>query len=362
METKSEFRMATEQDADLETYDHTKLSAVNTCPTWGILRYDMHKRMPSAGRALALEAGSAMHECFAYIRLVSLIEQHQDKSRTFQEQLWYYHGTRLFGQERLAHIDSVIQEASDVIDVAKRGSIAVLDTSGYYDDPRDRRRTLSNMEECIYAYINRWQWQHRVWMRDEDDATSDIGIEIPFDVVVEIRGDVETTTFRLTGRIDGIHYNGRNELSCHDNKTASRLNDAWSQSFLLSHQITGYCVAATVFTGQPVHNAEILGLALPLPKTYDFGGYIREPVTRHDWHYKRWVDWMVHTVAMVRQYKDNPYDAPKYTHSCNRYFRPCSFIPFCDSDPVEQRTIVEEMVVEEWSPLAKPILDGIGSE
>ena len=32
-------RMATEDDAHLPAYDHTKLSAVNTCPTYGIIRY-----------------------------------------------------------------------------------------------------------------------------------------------------------------------------------------------------------------------------------------------------------------------------------------------------------------------------------
>jgi hypothetical protein len=222
------------------------------------------------------------------------------------------------------------------------------------------------MEEAIYVYVNRWHWDHPVWMRDASDPTSDVGIEIPFDVRVQItssaRAEVETTTFRLTGRIDGIHWNTRHELTIHDNKTASRLNDAWSQSFLLSHQVTGYCVAATVFAQHPVNNAEILGLALPLPKTYDFGGYIREPVSRHEWHYSRWVDWLVHTIAMARQYKDNPYDAPKYTHSCNRYFRPCSFIPFCDTDPEEQHRIVDEMVTDEWSPLQKQVLDGIGNE
>jgi hypothetical protein len=53
MERQANFRLATEQDAELETYDHTKLSAINTCPTWGILRYTMHKQMPSTGRALA---------------------------------------------------------------------------------------------------------------------------------------------------------------------------------------------------------------------------------------------------------------------------------------------------------------------
>lgn len=368
MENIARFRLATSEDMALDTYDHTKLSAINTCPTWGILRYAMHKKMPSAGRALALEAGSAMHECFAFIRLVSLVEQQQllGKSAEFQDALWCYHGTRLFGAERLEHIDQVIQEADNVVDVAKRGSIAVLDTSGYYDDPRDRRRTLSNMEECIYAYINRWRWDHRVWMRDEDDPTSDVGIEIPFDVVTTIRTTgaiiVPQLAFRLTGRIDGIHWNTTNELTVHDNKTASRLNDAWSQSFLLSHQITTYCAAATVFTQHSVHNAEVLGLALPLPKTYDLGGYVREVVSRHQWHYDRWIDWLVHTIQLARQYKDNPYDAPKYTHSCNRYFRPCSFIPFCDADPIEQRTIVSEMETDVWSPLATPVVDGIGNE
>jgi hypothetical protein len=38
-----ECRMATDADLALEAFDHTKLAAINTCPTWGILRYQMHK-------------------------------------------------------------------------------------------------------------------------------------------------------------------------------------------------------------------------------------------------------------------------------------------------------------------------------
>jgi hypothetical protein len=40
-----------------------------------------------------------------------------------------------------------------------------------------------------------------------------------------------------------------------------------------------------------------------------------------------------------------------FTHSCNRYFRPCSLIPFCASDREEQERIIAEMVTDEWSPL-----------
>ena len=353
----------TQPDQDhLDTYDHTKLSAINTCPTFGILRYQMHKRMPASGRAMALEAGSAMHEVFAFVRLITLMqaldETHEEQ---FVSTVWNFHGARLFGAERLALIKDVIRDATDAVDVCKRGAIAVLDTGTFYDEPRDKRRTLSNLEECCYAYINRWRWTDLVWMRDLRDPCSDVGIEIPFDIVVSITGD-DILQFRLTGRIDGIHWNAKRNLVVHDNKTASRLGEAWSMAQSMSHQYTGYCIAASVFTQHVVNDCDVLGLAIPLPKTYDLGGYIREPVFRAVHHYQRWISWLVHTVRMTQQYKDDPFGAPKYTHSCNRYFRPCSMIPFCYADDAEQHTILEEMETNEWSPLNKEILDGIGSE
>jgi hypothetical protein len=198
-------------------------------------------------------------------------------------------------------------------------------------------------------------------MRDPGDPTSDVGIEIPFDLVVAITGN-DNITFRLTGRIDGIHWQADKRLTMHDNKTASRLNDAWSMAQNMSHQYTGYCIAASVFTQHDVSRADVLGLAIPLPKTYDFGGYMRESVYREPHHIRHWITWLVHTVNMTRAYLDNPYDAPKYTHSCNRYFQPCSLIPFCHADDNEQQHILSEMVDNEWSPLAKPILDGVGIE
>jgi len=357
------FRQATEADNDLECYDHTKLAAINTCPTWGILRYQMHRRMPMVGRALALEAGKAMHQVFAFVRLVSLCDQcHQrGHDKDYVDKLWAYHGTRLFGYERFQHLQSVVSEAEDLVDVAKRGSIGVLDTSGFYDDPRDKRRTLSNMEECCYAYINRWRWDHPVWMRDLSDPTSDVGIEIPFDVVCTIAGE-RYLKFRFIGRIDGIHYDANNRLTVHDNKTASRLGDAWTMAQEVNHQYTGYCVAAQVFTQDVVSRCDVLGLAIPLPRSYDYGGFAREGMQRDIHHIERWLQWLVHTITLTRQYTDNPFAAPKYTHSCNRYFRPCSFIPFCYSNDEDQRHMITEMEIDEWSPLNKEVLEGVGNE
>jgi hypothetical protein len=358
-----ECRMATDADLALEAFDHTKLAAINTCPTWGILRYQMHKSVRLEGRAMALEAGGAMHEVFSWVRLASLVAQQEERGRDqqFIDQLYKFHGTRLFGHERLAHIDSQIRDENIISEVCKRGAIAVLDSGGFHDDPRDKRRTMSNLEEAAFAYINRWRFDHPVWIRDGEDPTSDVGIEIPFDVVVSITG-MDMLRFRLTGRIDGIHYDGLGRLTIHDNKTASRLNDAWSMSQQINHQYTGYCVAASVFTQQVVSNAEVLGLAIPLPKTYDFGGFMKEPMQRHQHHIKRWLAWLVHTIQLANLYHHDPINAPKYTHSCNRYFRPCSLIPFCYGDDNEQQQFMEEMVDDEWSPLTKLVLDGVGNE
>lgn len=359
---QASFRLATSDDVELETYDHTKLSAVNTCPTWGITRYQMHKKMPGEGRAMALEAGTAMHQVFAFVRLVTLMNQldARDKPPEFTRRIWEHHGRRLFGEDRLGLIHEEIKNAEDVIDVCKRGAVAVLDTSGFYDDPRDKRRTLSNLEECAYAYINRWRWDHPVWVRDPDDPVSDVGIEIPFDLVVDIDG-ISDLRFRLTGRIDGIHWDALHRLTVHDNKTASRLGDAWTMAQQTNHQYTGYCVAASVFAQHVVSNCDVLGLAIPLPRTYDFGGFTREPMSRYQHHIDRWVHWLVHTISLTREYQNDPIRAPKYTHSCNRYFRPCAMIPFCYADDEEQKQILDEMVHDEWTPLAgKEVLDGVG--
>jgi len=353
--------MTTDADKHLETYDHTKLAAVNTCPTFGIIRYQMHKTMPGLGRAMALEAGTAMHEVFAWIRLCTLGTQLEDRPEEFVDRTRMHHGIRLFGAERYNHLRKEVQSAGDLLEATRRGAIAVLDTSGFYDDPRDRRRTMSNLEECAYAYIGRWRWDHPVWMRDPNEPTSDVGIEIPFDIVVETSG-LDMVPFRLTGRIDGIHWDGLKRLTVHDNKTASRLGDAWAQSQTINHQYTGYCVAASVFAQDVVNNCDVIGLAIPLPKTYDFGGFDRVPMTREQHHLKRWLHWLVHTVMLTRLWANDPIHAPKYTHSCNRYFRPCMMIPFCDGDDEEQRRILNEMVTDEWSPLNKVVLDGVGNE
>ena len=57
-------------------YDFTKLTAINTCPTFGVLRYALHRTevpMTASGRNLAIEAGKACHDFFAAVRMWTLL-------------------------------------------------------------------------------------------------------------------------------------------------------------------------------------------------------------------------------------------------------------------------------------------------
>lgn len=339
-------RLTTADDMDYPAYDNTRLQAVNTCPTWGQLRYGMHKSMSHGGRAMPLEMGSAAHEVFAAVRLWQLRHYQQHVA------LSDFHGPRLFGITRYQAMLTAVDPREDDRSQSLGFCLSALETSGFYDDPSDRRRTYTNLEEACIAYIDRWDWNRMpVWIRDEDDPQSDVGIELPFDITLSfVLKDGNTIHYRFIGKADGLHTKG-GDIVLHENKTASRLDEAWRQSFHLNSQPTGYMLALGVWAQQAITKGEIYGLCVPLPKNYDFGGIVREPITREVHHFERWFDWFLHTASLDQQYKDNPYGAPRYTHSCNRYFRPCSFIPFCDASDEDQRQIVTEMAVDEWSPL-----------
>jgi hypothetical protein len=359
-------RLATAADAHLPLYDYTTLSAMNTCPTWGILRYGLGKTFANSARPLALEFGAAMHDAFAAIRLLQL----------YQVQGYPQHASHravtLLGASRWHEIIQEYDPKDEPRANAFRMGVTALRNNGYVNDEKDKKRTIENGEEALASYLNDWDFdEHKVWIQDKNNPLALVGCEIIFDLVIEFICDrvlfeilnpppqcweklSETTyvvRFRYAGRIDGLHVHGNSERPfVHENKTAARLDEAWKQSFSISHQITGYCVAATIIMRQHVSDAYAIGLQIPQPRGY-FGGVVWEPVHRGTHNYERWLQWLVHTLEGVWRYDNDPIHAPKYSHSCNRYFRPCSFIPFCYGDEGDQQNTLEQMVEDKWTPL-----------
>lgn len=353
-----------EDVSHLEAFDFTKMNAVNTCPRWGIIRYGLHKVMPTKSRSMALEAGSACHEVFSAVRIFDLLEyghilygdDADIKARQCARSLFGrkdYDGSIIYDRaDEMLRLFK--EEGEDERTRVLRGCLYILESSGYEDDPNDKRRTLDKLSEACIAYIDRHEFGKSLpYIRGDF-----VGIEVPFNLVVTYVCDIGNNlnvhrSIRLTGRIDGFHCyrNDLNTPMVEENKTASRLNDAWEMSFDMSHQVTGYCVAASTILGTLVNRALIRGLAIPQPRVYDAGGLSNPFVQRHPHHYEEWTRWVMHTVETFFRWKDDPLHSPTYTGSCNRYFRPCSYIPLCAADEEERQEYFEMMVEDEWSPL-----------
>jgi hypothetical protein len=153
------------------------------------------------------------------------------------------------------------------------------------------------------------------------------------------------------GRIDGLHTMGPGGavVVC-ENKTASRLSDVWRMAFSISHQVTGYMIAAQCIADEPVNNALVMGVQIPLPRDM-FDGVNFELVTRTNSDRIRWCEWFFHSSDMFETYLYHPTEAPRYSHSCNRFFSACQFIPFCALERVEQTHALMQMREERWNPL-----------
>lgn len=346
---------AREEHKDWPIYDNTRLVAVNTCPRWAGVRYGHSKSMGAAsGRALALEAGAACHHAFAAVRLFQLYQTHPEHAK--------HHAKRLFPrgeafQEILAMINS---DGLDEFQIMGELSGIALEYSQYYDDPMDKKRTVTNMVESLAKYCSRYDIRRKIWVEDEDRPDKLVGIEIPFDIIITCQSRMngaKPVAVRFVGRIDGISIDNDQTL-LEENKTTSQINQSWIAQWHMAHQLTGYMIVAARLTHKPCNQAEVHGLALPQPKSSPYDGYVIEHTTRNATQFNQWLQWFFSSVTAFNEARDNWIDAPTYTHSCTRYFRECSMIPLCTADRDEQQQIFDnEMHIDEWNPLAEDIAE-----
>lgn len=356
----------------IKMYDYTKLTAINTCPTWGVLRYALHKTdvpMTYSGRMLAAECGHACHEFFAALRFWHLTNSTDPNDDARLMQIDKY-GIKGFGMDRWTSMLAIPQD-SDRVNNAQLFALDALHTSGYYDDPSDRKRTMANMELSCMAYAQQYL-QSNLPVAVRGDL---IGIEIPFVLEVKATKYANTGHFNLAhkgefiedvesesiayycGRIDGVHEYG-DGLAVAENKTAASLNAAWSTSFSISHQVTGYTIAGSCIFNEQINNAIVMGVQIPLPRDV-FNGIKFEPLSRTESDRLRWCEWFFEGVATYERYIDSPTQAPRYSHSCNRFFSACQFIPFCSMTREEQVDALDQMRVDEWSPLDHLVEDEV---
>lgn len=332
-----------------ELWSNSRLVDVNTCPIYGVVH---KKRVYGTARAMALEAGSAMHEIFAAIRLwqIGWEQGYHDHMN--------YHGDTMFGErwhEANAHaLEHVRDPKSDPHQHLTLLCFKLLHSGPFYDDPSDNVRTLANMEVSTMNYIDRQLPNMEDWpiyVHDKNDPTAYVGVETTFDTILDYKN---APSVRFAGTADGLawsnYYKRHFLLEC---KTASRLDEAWRKSFLMSHQVTGYMAVLSHTLGIEVRDAHAQGVKI---KQSGYGDDLVFELVKRDEHaIAHWANWVRETVDMYERFENDWENAPRYTHSCNRYFRPCSFISFCADTPEGRIEQYDEMVTPPMSPTEQAV-------
>ena len=339
----------TDADASLPYYSHSIMEAINTCPKWGLIRYKERKYYKANFRALALEAGSAMHEVFAALRLWQL------KRIQGMEDHFRHHGIRIFGETRL---DACFFNKADLRDEALSFCFEILNSGEYYDDPSDSIRTMSNMEETTIRYVDEQMSvmdKNDIWIADPQDPTAPVGIENTLDMVVD-------ETIRFIGTIDGTVFNKTtNKIRNEENKTASRLDEAWREKFRVNQQPTGYMLLATLYLNQLIDSSKIIGIKIKQTRSHeDYRSFVE---TRNEHHFKKFFHSLFATHDLATRYAGDYLHAPMYTHSCSRYFRPCGFIDLCAAeDEDDELDIYNSMERTPLSPSEQAVIGVLPDE
>lgn len=290
-----------------------------------------------------------MHEVYAGVRIWQL--EYRQKLPKHARVV----ANRIFGAERWnAILDECGTPPSDEREHLMQLAFAILHTSGWDDDPNDQVRTMSNMEMSAIHYIDErlpYMDNWPIYVADEKEPLSLVGIELVFDVVLEY---TDKKLIRHIGTIDGLcYFIPKKKYVLEENKTASRLDDAWRLSFDMSHQVTGYCAASTTVFGFEVLDARVFGAKI---KPTGRGEDVYPVLVKRDLvAIQHWGTWVRRKVEEYEQYKDDFEHATRHTHSCNRYFRPCSLLSFCCDTPEGRQEQWEEMVPAEPSPSERAI-------
>lgn len=344
-----------EDVSHLPWYDNTKLTAMNTCPTYASLAYGLNKYMSQQSRQLALEAGALCHDVFAFVRLYDLLmhgKPFYDKKPDwhYSTEAVYKRGNEIFG-DRWQELMAIVARGDDKSTTLMQCAVYIVNSSTYYDDPNDNKRTLSNIEDAVLSYCQNYPLNRYMPVCHGDF----VGVEQSFEVVISI--DAQPYCLFI-GKLDGLCWSADGKsIEPHENKTGARIDKSWQAGYEVAHQVTGYCVAAqavlaknTPWQGQ-IEYVQMFGLSIPQMRNPQYTyNYLRHPVKRPQHMFEAWATWLMHTIDMWNKYRENPYDAPKFTHSCNRYFSSCAYIPFCVSDREDQEDMVEGMFDRVWDP------------
>lgn len=323
------------------------VEAINTCPRFGIIHNVMGKRFVTGYRQMALEAGSLMHDIFAVLNLL-----HVGENQGFQDHM-HHHGKLLLPDGRWEQVFSyATREGLKKKPNPERAAIATIASSDFYDDPNDKNRTISNLEICaiqLIAYHEARLTDLPIYIADPKDPTAPIGVEISLDGVFEIDDGFADYTIRCIGLADVVYANPDDKtiVKLGEYKTTANMNDAWREAFNTRHQLTLYNALLNAYfpeRAQDDMETIMIGSAIPVRMTSTPVRHFT--VERDQENIQDMLNTFKFTNGIKRQFEHKPLSAPMFTHSCSRYFRPCSLMDLCIAASDDQYDMLSSMEVE----------------
>lgn len=325
------------------------VEAVNTCPRWGLV-HNVHGRQFSIGhRQMALEAGSLMHEVFSCLNLLQV--------GVFQRLPNHMHnkGRELFGVSRWKHMFAAMSPNDEPLseNMTRRFEkfiYACIATSEFHDDPNDKNRTVTNLEICSLELLQYWMMnfaRFNIYIEDRDRSDCVIGIEQSLDVVFEVIDDDNDVTMsqRFIGLADAVYQGEEGNVVLGEYKTTSSMNEGWREAFKTRHQITAYQAMLQAYFDKVELKTIILGSAIPVRSTAMPVQHF--PIERDQGNILEFLETVKFTGQIIKDNYLDPLHAPMFTHSCNRYFRPCSMMDLCTAEKSDQYIMYDQMYTEE---------------
>lgn len=221
------------------------------------------------------------------------------------------------------------------------GIQAATDMCGNFQSPVGSNKTLPRLIGALRYYFEQWPLGE-----DGLEPVKD-GIECSFTVPLPIMHPETGLPLQYGGRFDMLATDSNGRYYIVDEKTASKLGEAWYAQWDLDSQMSGYIWATKQKVDAEVM-AQIRGISI-LRNDY---GHVEVPIVRTNWMLEEWQEQLLHDVErMIRCYKAKWFDKA-LNGQCVAYGRDCDYKKLCMS-PSPERLIGGHYKVEVWNPLEK---------
>lgn len=337
---KVSVRATAPEDADLPWVDYSMLAAVRTCPMKGIVQYAAKKWPENGMRAVAAEAGTAMHLALA--------------AWNSYKHLSLDNCSKLFGPLDAYPLSAMLEAAEDAEAAGGDGPLAFAhaalhEASGFYDSPDDKKRTLANLE----AAVSYWAQQQR-----GSDYYPPIAVELPVEMVIAIEyaddcGVDKELTLKYIGRIDKVSRGNSGLLATDYKTTTLSLGQSYEAQYHLNAQVIGYRLMLSILYPEEQLSpyAVIEAIKLPISRNDSVVSYSRKAYRADNIEF--FAKFIVQNYILIERYllTHDITIVEQRTNACNNFFSVCPLLTgLCMQSSDTWQQIVKDLPAHDWHP------------